>query len=1068
MGGENLGSKSINASGVDWGDDMNQFLKYVETVNKKRAEAENPDNQLEDSQKIDWGEKMKDLLDRSVSKDQPADSEKVDWGEKAMDAMNRAANKREEGLDSARNKELEFERARELERKRAEEELKQVAQEMAKLEQKQIEDELKKISQEKAELEKKYGISREQTALVAETPLVAINLDWSHDEKELSHDLAEQTLNAEVADARGIKGIIKGLWKGTLFKKYFEKKYEKEFLNGERKDENGKTIKDLIHEQKQDVITRFTLGTLDEKYVHGKAGEELEKADEETNEAIKTAISGYAHRAIQPGENLEDLDRDFKNEIDQILNEAIKSDKLNEGARDTDYLALAKRASALYEEAINRRAKAEHETAMDEVMAGFQVYNAKVRNGVRTEAHRDSIDKIVNALESSKIGQFIPAEILAGATGIVFGLTQTGARAIFGAAGGILASSAISGLKERNRITEDRARMMRDIANGMDYGGNKKTAKYETRIGGTLYDMRSAKDLTKQLRDAFDSTDEARSDEILRAIAEARVRIDFSDSEQKDLICYSSTGQRGKERLELDIAVIRAEKSLSEEGQARLEAMKKEIERQIVEGYDDEAGEHHAGVTEKDQEFKRFRAISAIKKAGKTLALGSAIFIGSQEVRALLDPNKIGIFEKAGIIPTNNNGTAEETLLASGFGRITGNTGIADLRENISDPSEIKRLEEAGYTKVQTAPASTTTAPQYGAIDPSASTAKASVKYDGWANDGTKLFYNKDGFYAPLKNDEFIANMPGAATMPGQKIDYLAKNAKAFITIGDNKFEVLSNGIENGQITWGKDGFLELAGGGRVKVIGDNGEKLYKYFEIAMKNGTDANGVEHIIPLATDVGANTFNGKIEQVISKATDIPATYTLYRGIDFSGIGFAPETARTGLGRAMAGNITEEAPGVKLESEPETKSETEPETEPENTPESEPTPENAEEPTSQTLEEFLNSTEPGNPTNAENASEGQAETPEDKYMRAVYEDDNVISPELLTALTEPSVTNPTPETQRSWGMAINELSPAGKAALKKVFEMRRDLPEEERNSLDRGKGFYNYLVLNPDILQ
>ena len=219
--------------------------------------------------------------------------------------------------------------------------------------------------------------------------------------------------------------------------------------------------------------------------------------------------------------------------------------------------------------------------------------------------------------------------------------------------------------------------------------------------------------------------------------------------------------------------------------------------------------------------------------------------------------------------------------------------------------------------------------------------------------------------------------------------------------------------------------------------------------------------------MATDVGANSFAGKIQQVVDVATETPATYALYRGIDLSGVGFAPETARTGLGGARVANSAPET-----ESEPESEIEPTPAPESEPAPEPEPTQEDTgetpPEPVLQTPEDSSSSTEPGNPTNSEDTSEGQVETPEGKYNDVVNKYYGVIPLDLSIALMEPPSANPNTETQRSWGKAINELSPEGKAGLKEIFEMRKNLPEEERNSLDIGKNFYNYLVLNPDVLQ
>ena len=1120
---ENKGNqKSAPEGGNSAWDEMAEFQKYVDFVNKKRAEQ---------------------------AKKEKSNAEEIEE-EQAKETEQKLA------------EEQEFEENHEREIGKLKEELYRNTQELMEMERKQAEAELYKVVQEQMALaetknefseksaEELYRNIQEQMDLKEQTPLTAINLDWTHDKKELAHDLAERALNAEVAEA----GLIKRLWKGTLFKKYYEQKYTNEYLKNQRTDEDGRTVRDIIKAESPDVMERFVLGaTEDMRYIHqeiGKRnkdgsfdGEKLIPADEQTNEEIKQAIVDYARKTLEPGQKVEDLDREFQNNTRRILAMAIKDGRISEGTKQTNFLETAKKAAERYEKvAINAKNKAMQDEAMAEVMAGFQVYNAEVRNNVRTEAHRDNIDKIVNAIESSKIGRFIPAEILAGAAGIASGLTQTGVRAIAGAAGGIIASSMISGLKERNRITEDRARMLRDVANGMDYDGlgedsrNKKTAKYEKRIGGTLYDMRKATDLINQIKEASASTSGTKSYDVLRAIAEARVRIDFSDSAQKDLISYSSADKRGKERLDLDIAVIRAEKILSEGDKKLLEGLKKEIKEQIVEGYEDEAGEYHAGVKDQDKDFKDFRAISAVKKAGKTLALGSIIFLGSQEVMAMVDPTKVGIFEKAGLVKTENNVEASDTLLAKGYEYFKGPTPTApeattveyvetvttaprsDIHNNISDPEEVKYYESNGYTKIETSPAVSETTTSIEKIDPSASTARVDVKYDGWAS-------NSNAIRTRLENGKFTSSIEGTSSVNGRALEFNTSNLRGYVTVGGAKFEVAPS-LVDGQYVWSENGVFTTTTGETIKAIGDNGEKLYKYFELAADNGVDTNGVQHIIPLATDVGKNTFSDKLEQVIETVNEQPAVYTFIKdipgssynvirettatadlgnlssGITFNGLGFAPETARTGLGRA---SIASEAPTPEA-SIPEVPT---PEAEAPKTPVSEvPAPEapSMEKPAETSVETPVTPEEPAEaPVAPETPPEPTLETPVEtprvsveipepeeetpapeeegplilrdvpeslrnfatNYEQAVLDNRAIIGDDLAGDLLS---SNPemTPERQEKWGESINNLSEEAKATLRRILDMRNNLPDDEKYQINFGNALNNFLAMTPSILQ
>ena len=454
--------------------------------------------------------------------------------------------------------------------------------------------------------------------------------------------------------------------------------------------------------------------------------------------------------------------------------------------------------------------------------------------------------------------------------------------------------------------------MMRDVASGKSYhhSGNKKIEKHECRIGGTLYATESASKLTDRINRAMAPDENGKINPegtLLRAIIEARVRIDLSDSERKDLISYSSDQERGNERLALDIALIKAEKALSKKDREILEKTKEWRKGQII-----------ADIDAKDKKFKKYRAAVAMKKAGITLGLGTAIFFGSQEIMASIDPNKIGVLEKLGVIGNENAKDAKETLLASGFGALRGGYEVPGVPKtvrvkNISNPDVVKIYEDGGWTKTNVREAYSEFKPTLKPVHPSESTARINVKYDGWASNGTKIADGNE-IRGQLVNGKFISNLKGASTFNGRTINYDPSTVKGYITVGDSKFEIAGKLNESGQLTWGENGVFTTTTGETIKAVGDNGEKLYKYFEIAVDNGVDGNGVQHIIPLATDVGANTFSGTINQLVEETIDQPAIYdfvktisggpeTLIRGISTNGFAFAPELARTGLGEAVA---------------------------------------------------------------------------------------------------------------------------------------------------------------------
>ncbi len=740
-----------------------------------------------------------------------------------------------------------------------------------------------------AEVEK---LKAELGQLEKKDPLIAINADFSADKKTLARQEAEAAINRESAGH-----YFKRLWKGTLFKKYYQKKYEREILSGERMiidGEEEKSVDEVIEERSRGALDRFKLGiTEDTRFIHESAGESFEE-DERLTKFVKETIDEFVAEAKKSEKKLSS--EDLKLQFDELFKRRCQEAADNGESYDVDVNNYGDVALQALELSI-------HGDAMENVMEGFKVYNAKVNDEVRTEAHRDAIDKIVDAYESNKYTQFVPPEAVALALGTVAGLAQIGARSAAGSLvpvfGGVVVSSAISGIRERNRLTEDRAHMMRDRANGLEYG-----EKEMARIGGAVYDQRSAAELIDDLNNADEET-------ALHAIAEARVRIDFSDEKQKDLISYTSGSQRGNERLKLDLAVIGAENAINEEEKEKLAVMKEQIRKEIEEDID-----------EKDEKFANRRAILSLAKAGKTFAIGAvfagASFVASQEIIAASDPSKIGLLEKLRGTG-NNNDDAKETILANIFGgkrgtysRVIGESAPIEVSAN--DTAKMQELTEKGYKATMVQDAYATTKTDLVQIDPDSSNLSWATKIDAWADNGTKIpDGNETMLY--LNNGAISSGMSGTSTVNGEVIDVKqaldTNELRAFLTIGNKRFEVAGNGAGG----WGKDGVFDVIGPdgttGSIKAISDSGDPLYKYFEVAIDKGVDTDGIRHIVPLATATGPDSFSGTIDQVVETTVEHPAVYeytkdiveSFNRGVDTSGaaIAFAPDLAHETLGEA-----------------------------------------------------------------------------------------------------------------------------------------------------------------------
>ena len=198
------------------------------------------------------------------------------------------------------------------------------------------------------------------------------------------------------------------------------------------------------------------------------------------------------------------------------------------------------------------------------------------------------------------------------------------------------------------------------------------------------------------------------------------------------------------------------------------------------------------------------------------------------------------------------------------------------------------------------------------------------MKVDGWADNGTS---NPDGneIRVRLSNGTMISRMHGNSTMGGKTLNYESLAAegrvKAYMTIGGAKFELASKVNESGQLTWGENGIFTTTTGETIRGIGENGEPLYRFFQVAVDNGVDEDGVHHIISLATAGGKDSFSGTMQQIGEQVIEHPATYSFVKttvtevprlateaaAVTTAGIAFGPETARTGLG-GPAGSIVD----------------------------------------------------------------------------------------------------------------------------------------------------------------
>ena len=920
----------------------------------------------------------------------------------------------------------------------------------------------------------------------------AVRANYADDLRAAARDHAERLVTTEASKNTRFLSF-KRIWRGTLAKKYYERKYTREILSGEReiKGDDGEyhSLEEIFAKNQASSLERFRRGIADEldsgkndsDYIHRKFGETYE-VDEATSDKVRGAIKDFVNdyqKLYQDYRSGESHDAESAKALNHKLNLGFKECLERHEAFATDNgEKFDKRAYKEYADVAMEALKlSNHAAGIDNVIAGFKVYEAKIKDGARTEAHRSSLTKLLDYLDDRTSVPPLVLDAVAAASGVAMALTKGAARGALGAFG-FLAPAVFSASKEYHRITDDRTRMLRDAELGITYKHRdsetqpdlkglkyleKKRAKYEAKLGGTLYEIKRAEDLISALKKATSAKEsEGKSQSILDALAEARVRIDYSDSEKKGLIAYTA-GKAGDERLALDIAVIEAEKALSSEDRKSYEVIKNQHLAELTEE-----------VASQDKSFSKIRAFAAIKKAGRTLAVGGASFLVTQEAIAAISPDQIGIFEKAGLLKTENKLEASETLLArlGGVGNYTIHTAESHtLRVSGDDQTTMKYLESQGYAKVKLRDTEThwREVASTESTSPAGSAFDRAVKYDGWANNGTRL---ADGNETRLflKDGQFTSGMFGHSTAGGDTLNYddlvRANRIKGYLTIGGAKLEVVASTNATGQLTWGENGVFNIIApdgtSSTIRAIGDNGEKLYKYFEVAVDNGSP-DGIQHLIPLATDTGNDNFTGLIESATQNyelvetpalyqfTKLIPHNYTFDRTLDTTGIVSLGAVNDMLMGRVNLGAARAEAPTANpVETPPTPGSSATPEaSESQGAPEApETTPEASPEPTEAASTSVTNSTTEAASSTAPEAVPAETLAHISNYRNAIEARRPLIGEDIYNALTRTDLVLDE-ATINQFDDALGSLSPEGRAALGEIV---RDAYDANITTLDK----------------
>ena len=689
-------------------------------------------------------------------------------------------------------------------------------------------------------------------------PLRAVALSREMDARDAARDIAERMLKEDLAEGGRLTRFVKGIWKGNLFRGYYLGRnrrlaYERivDKQNGRNTELNDADWSD----RSQATIDRF-LSEYEEQMIHSGAGEwrDVLGSDNEVTRAARAAIEAFAR---DPNMTEEAFNQEMAR-VKAMLrdgNEAQNRVALGDMVLD-NYLDIARTA----------RERFQHEESLEDIMEGFEIVIGEARSNVRTEAHRDALDRLMDRWEQGRVSRFIPPEIVGGAASAALWFAQRGAtnlaRIATAGFGGSAITGIAAGLKERNRVTTDRAQMARQFASGLELPDR---TKYDQELAETIYKGTPATQLTEALRDALR---EGNNDAIRQALLASETLSRMSDTRNIDLITYSDPTRIEEERFALDLA------------RAELRAHLRDVAPDALTNLDRDVAARMERLAEseldaRDAAFVKLRRKRSIKMGVKTGLVAAGTMIAGQEVVAAFSPDHYGIADE--IFKLNNNADAKMTWMAGVLG-FENSSAVGDVvAENMElTPEQVEAYEKQGCVvtsnNVETITQEdiTMTAREY------ADKYGVKVTRDDWGANGTKFSDgNELRAYYTSGGDGIVTGMSGnSVTWGGESINVeeALENGKirAFVSLtrdGQMTPIEVTGRLVNGQME-----FIPEPGSAAAACF-ENGKFIGKYFEVVYDNGLDANGVQHVIPLATIVGEgvdnNVFTG-VEDVVTNTT------------------------------------------------------------------------------------------------------------------------------------------------------------------------------------------------------
>lgn len=497
------------------------------------------------------------------------------------------------------------------------------------------------------------------------------------DIEELADKEARKAADAYMTESKenlkGVKNLLKKIWKHTFFDEYYRQK-EVAKVRKEIIDQDniyvGRDIDKVAHNEAMDAMSdRFISeyeGTLSEGEEKKVLNSE-EKDDINTITNIQNLIKEYASGNLN--------EEAFKNEKVRILNEI---DTTLNGESKGHHLY----SDNLFEIAQNARIAIEHGAKLEELELDNNIILGKAKSSLKTEAHFNKVDGLIDKMKKSKVGRFVNPAVLNTSIGLAYSLSVLLTKKAAGLTssivpliGSVAVSSAFAGMNESQRLALERAQHGVEMAEGGEF---EKGSKRREQMENFAYQMESSNTLANDLRGLMFEKDKNGRDilkdikeedikNIIANLANIEARNSLNAKNKIDLISYSDISNVEKERTDLTILVARAKvelrKKLNGELKNGLPKDEKDFDSYFakqVEILENSLLGGERGINAQDKAFRKFKSKEVAKKVLKNATFGFIIGATIQEAMAFGNDNTEGLIE--GIFHHDQNATIDTPL----------------------------------------------------------------------------------------------------------------------------------------------------------------------------------------------------------------------------------------------------------------------------------------------------------------------------------------------------------------------------------------------------------------------